>query len=160
VGRRSSPYDPTLSFHLLHTTAADTHHAKASAAKRLLSNRLVGHVPQKDLANNVMDQKQTSRELRGRRARSSTDQVNNRLKVPWRINSHTGLRFPPEVKVVSPRNQAIGEARPQTFPSFGQGWGEEPSSPRFSEHLPSPQLLRKGMGHSRATRSESNELPS
>src|SRR5271166_5380150 len=42
VGHRSSPYDPTLSLHLVHSTAADTRHAKASAAKRLRSNRHVG----------------------------------------------------------------------------------------------------------------------
>src|ERR1035441_7241355 len=41
VGHRSSPYDPTLSLHLVRT-AADTRHAKASAAKRLRSNRHVG----------------------------------------------------------------------------------------------------------------------
>src|SRR5271166_5232677 len=35
VGHRSSPYDPTLSLHLVYSTAADTEHAKASAAKRL-----------------------------------------------------------------------------------------------------------------------------
>src|ERR1039457_6790933 len=38
VGHRSSPYDPTLSLHLVRT-APDTRHAKASAAKRLRSNR-------------------------------------------------------------------------------------------------------------------------
>src|SRR5271157_4728824 len=42
VGHRSSPYDPTLSLHLVYSTAADTRHAKASAAKRLRSNRHVG----------------------------------------------------------------------------------------------------------------------
>ncbi len=35
VGRRSSPYAPTLSLHLVCSIAADTWHAKASAAKRL-----------------------------------------------------------------------------------------------------------------------------
>src|SRR5271165_3867279 len=44
VGHRSSPYDPTLTLHLVHSTAADTRHAKASAAKRLRSNRNVGDV--------------------------------------------------------------------------------------------------------------------
>src|ERR1035441_6444004 len=37
VGHRSSPYDPTLSLHLVRT-AADTRRANASAAKRLRSN--------------------------------------------------------------------------------------------------------------------------
>jgi len=37
--------------------AADTQHAKASVEKRFRSNRLWGHVPQKDLANNVTNQK-------------------------------------------------------------------------------------------------------
>jgi predicted GNAT family acetyltransferase len=40
VGHKSSPYDLTLSLHCAHITAADTSHAKASAAKRLRSNRL------------------------------------------------------------------------------------------------------------------------
>src|ERR1035438_10502108 len=44
VGHRSSPYAPTLSLHLLYSTAANTGHAKASAAKRLRSNRLLGSV--------------------------------------------------------------------------------------------------------------------
>src|SRR5271169_3481552 len=60
MGHRSSPYDPTLSLPLVHTTAADARHAQASAAKRLRSNRLRGHVPQKDLADDVMDQNRTS----------------------------------------------------------------------------------------------------
>jgi hypothetical protein len=38
-------------------------HAEASAAKRLRSNRLLGHVPQKDLANDMMDQNRTSGEF-------------------------------------------------------------------------------------------------
>src|SRR5271157_4859613 len=42
VGHRSSPYDPTLSLHLVYSTAADIRHAQASAAKRLRSNRHVG----------------------------------------------------------------------------------------------------------------------
>src|ERR1035438_1258897 len=42
VGHRSSPYAPTLSLHLVYSTAADTEHAKAAAAKRLRSNRLGG----------------------------------------------------------------------------------------------------------------------
>src|SRR5271166_6497934 len=35
MGHRSSPYDPTLSLPLVYSTAADTRHAQASAAKRL-----------------------------------------------------------------------------------------------------------------------------
>src|ERR1039457_2107597 len=47
VGHRSSPCAPTLSLHLVYSTAADTEHAKASAAKRLRSNRHRGdHSPQ------------------------------------------------------------------------------------------------------------------
>jgi hypothetical protein len=42
VGHRLAPYDPTL---FLHITAADTTHAKASAAKRLRSNGLRGSLP-------------------------------------------------------------------------------------------------------------------
>jgi hypothetical protein len=54
VGHRSSPYDPTLSLHLVHTTAADTQHAKASAAKRLrcvlgIAQQLGGESPLPDL---------------------------------------------------------------------------------------------------------------
>jgi len=40
-------------------------HAEASAAKRLRSNRLRGHVPQADLTNKVMDQNETSGQLSG-----------------------------------------------------------------------------------------------
>jgi hypothetical protein len=35
---------PTLSLSLVYSTAADTGHAKASAAKRLRSNRLLGRL--------------------------------------------------------------------------------------------------------------------
>jgi len=39
---------------------------------KLPRNRLVGHVPQKDLANDVMDQNETSGELRGSSAEKAT----------------------------------------------------------------------------------------
>src|SRR5664279_2708865 len=65
VGHRSSPYAPTLSLHLVYSTAADTEHAKASAAKRLRSNRHMGdysrEVGQHPLAARQLDVKRPMR---------------------------------------------------------------------------------------------------